>query len=318
MYKLKDLHVRLTSKCNLNCKHCYAASWFDKNVEIEYSALEKTIAEAIDLGLVRVTFTGGEPLLYSRIYDIINYCHRLNLKTTIETNGILLNKDFVSNLMSPNKVDYRISFDGPQLRGKKNAEIVKRNIEFLKSLNFDIKIQTVLTPFNISKSNYVFDFTNNLDISNRVFLGHSQCGNALGMQNFTVDEVIKYKDSLLSKYDNLIIELPEYISGIPQKGCGWGITRCEIMPNGDVTSCAPLTYMDGNFKAGNMYNEKLANLWDSEHFENIRKIKQEDFSGICSTCKFYVSCKGSCRSVSASIGGSILSSYPYCEQKSKN
>ena len=317
MYSLKDLHIRITSRCNLNCKHCYAAGWFDKNVEINYGRLENIISDAMELGLSHVTFTGGEPLLYSRIYDIINYCHGLNLKVKMETNGVLLDKAAVGRLSFPERIDYRIGFDGPQLRGAENAAEVKKNIEMLKGLDYDVKIQTVLTPFNISESNYVFDFSSSLNIQNRVFLGHSQCGNAVGILNFSVDEVIKHKDALLSAYNNLIIELPEFISGNPQKGCGWGFTRCELMPNGDVTSCAPLTYMDADFKAGNMYTSNIADLWNSEHFERIRNIKQQDFSGICSSCEFYANCKGSCRSVAASIGGSILSSYPYCAQKNE-
>ena len=47
---LKDLHIRITSKCNFNCPHCYAADWFKDNLSLGYYELKSAITQAIELG----------------------------------------------------------------------------------------------------------------------------------------------------------------------------------------------------------------------------------------------------------------------------
>lgn len=54
---LKDLHIRITSKCNMNCPHCYAADWFRDNVQLDFVTISKLVKEAINLGCRKVTFT---------------------------------------------------------------------------------------------------------------------------------------------------------------------------------------------------------------------------------------------------------------------
>jgi radical SAM protein with 4Fe4S-binding SPASM domain len=317
MYQLKDLHIRLTSKCNLNCMHCYAADWFKQGIELSLPTIKSAINQSMDLGCEKVTFTGGEPLLHENICDLIEFCIVQNLRVSLETNGILLNNSILRRITKPELVSYKVSYDGEKMRGKKSTEIVKENLKFLVDYGFDVKIQTVITRFNLQDVEQIFNFTRSLGISNRVFLGHSRTGNAKELPIFFVDQVLKIKEDLSARYAHLTIELPMLISGKHQKGCGWGTSRCELMPNGDVTSCGPLTFARRDFKAGNICDMPLRDLWNSKHFVQIRELTQDQFIGVCSTCEYFKDCKGSCRSISASIGGELLSSYPYCEQYAK-
>lgn len=38
--ELKDLHIRITSKCNFNCPHCYASTWFSKKDALSFGCKE--------------------------------------------------------------------------------------------------------------------------------------------------------------------------------------------------------------------------------------------------------------------------------------
>ncbi|WP_066501425.1 radical SAM/SPASM domain-containing protein [Abyssisolibacter fermentans] len=316
MYEIKDLHVRLTSRCNLNCLHCYAADWFTEKYELDFQTVKSIITQAVDLGCEIVTFTGGEPLVHENIYDLIAFCMELDLKVSIETNGTLIDENMLIKIPKPDKISFKVSYDGEKMRDNLSADIVKDKLKLLVKHGFKVKAQTVITQINVGNVEQIFDFTQSLGIINRVFLGHSRTGNAKELPLFKVDELLKLKERLLQKYSHLTIELPPRLSGKYQKGCGWGVSRCEIMPNGDVTSCAPLTFARRDFIAGNIKENSLEELWNSKHFITIRELKQEQFKGICSTCEFWEKCRGSCRSISASIGGDILSPYPYCEQLS--
>ena len=71
---LNDLHIRITSSCNFNCKHCYAADWFNEKYELSITDIKSLVDQAIELGCRKVTFSGGEPLFAQDITEAIGYC----------------------------------------------------------------------------------------------------------------------------------------------------------------------------------------------------------------------------------------------------
>lgn len=309
---LKDLHIRITSKCNMNCPHCYAADWFSDESKLTLDDTKSVVSQAIKLGCKKVTFTGGEPLVCTFISESIKFCLEQNLRVEIETNGLLVNELIKELGNDVSKIELSISYDGEEMRGKNLAPKVRDNIKTLVHLGCSVKIQTVLTKINIKELNHIFEFSKSLGIKNRVFLAHSPNGNGKNLNPLELSEWLNLVREIKSKYPHAIIELPDVFSGGKQKKCGWGVHRCEIMPNGDVTSCGPITFNKRGFKAGNIKEEPLSKIWDSEHFNYIRSIKQSDFKSLCSKCEFWKSCLGACRSISFSTGGDLLSPHPFC------
>ena len=130
---------------------------------------------------------------------------------------------------------------------------------------------------------------------------------------FEIKEWLTIVKKLKEIYPHVIVELPDVLSGGMQKKCGWGVHRCEVMPNGDVTSCAPITFNKREFVAGNIKEQKLKDIWASKHFKDIRNLKQSDFEKPCSKCIYWKTCLGACRSISSSTGGKLLSPHPFCK-----
>ena len=308
---LKDLHIRITSKCNFNCPHCYAADWFKNDVALTLDIVTSTIMEAIDLGCKKVTFTGGEPLISPFICDAIKFCLEHNLRVEVETNGFLCDSLIEKLKKDISKIEFSVSYDGENMRGN-TSTTVRENIKKLVNLNCNVKIQTVITKINMNEIDHIFEFSKNLGIKNRVFLAHSPNGNGKNLSQLEIQEWLGLVKKIKTAYPHVIIELPDVFSGGAQKKCGWGVHRCEIMPNGDVTSCGPITFNKRGFIAGNVIHEPLAKIWGSEHFSFIRSIKQNDFKGLCSKCEYWNTCLGACRSISSSIGGNLLSPHPFC------
>ena len=84
-----SLCVHVTGKCNLNCKFC----WLPKkeNVDVDFTKL-KTFIGKLNPWLQSVEITGGEPLLYPQINELIEFCHVQNVKVGMFTNGTKINK----------------------------------------------------------------------------------------------------------------------------------------------------------------------------------------------------------------------------------
>ena len=306
------MHIRITSNCNFNCPHCYAAEWFKDDLSLDIDDLKSIIKQACELGCQKVTFTGGEPLVSNCIVDAVKFCLSNNLRVEIETNGSLVD-NLINNLQNDiTKIEFGISYDGENMRGKNVAPVVRKNIENLVSLGCKVKLQTVVTKLNISEIEQILNFSKGLGIKNRIFLAHSPNGNGKSLELLNINEWLTVVKLIKENYSNAIIELPDVFSGGSQKKCGWGVHRCEIMPNGDVTSCGPITFDKRGFIAGNVKDDTLKNIWASEHFKYIRGLKQQNFNGLCAKCIFWKNCLGACRSISYSTGGNLLSPHPFC------
>jgi radical SAM protein with 4Fe4S-binding SPASM domain len=309
---LKDLHLRVTSKCNFNCRHCYAADWFNDHASLDWETTLSTITQAQALGCQKVTFTGGEPLLSKVTVPAIKTCLDRGLRVEVETNGVLLDKIIPRLKSYLEKVEFAVSYEGEDMRDPRFINRVRNNIRAIKDAGCDLKIQTVLTEINVDEADAMFDFSKSVGAKNRVFLAHSPNGNAKDLALFTIDRWLELLSYLRAKYSHLIIELPDVISGGTQKKCGWGVHRCEIMPNGDVTSCGPITFNKRDYVAGNVRELPLEIIWNSLHFREIRCLTQTDFQGLCSRCPYWKTCLGACRSISYATEGGLLSAHPFC------
>lgn len=89
------LRISLTDRCNLRCVYCMPADGIDKKYHediLRFEDIEKVIDAAASLGVKKVRFTGGEPLILKGIEKLIAYTASIPAINDIgiTTNGILL------------------------------------------------------------------------------------------------------------------------------------------------------------------------------------------------------------------------------------
>lgn len=93
---IKSVNWHLISTCNYRCRFCFARNLgeapvsFDKGVEI--------IQKLVDLGMDKINFAGGEPLLHPRLLDYCRIAKEQGITVSITTNGSLLNKDIIGKM----------------------------------------------------------------------------------------------------------------------------------------------------------------------------------------------------------------------------
>ena len=113
--QLPHIAIEVNNSCNQDCVFCYnhiPHNQLESNSSFKkVKTLLKKIYSKADV--YNIVFTGGEPLLDSRISEIVLYAKMHKSTTTIITNGTLLNEENVSFCRKLN-VPIRISIDGPQ------------------------------------------------------------------------------------------------------------------------------------------------------------------------------------------------------------
>lgn len=84
---LKEVKIELTNRCARNCKHCSSSATNSSNnvKELGLEDVKKIIYEAKDMNVETIVFTGGEPLMYERLPELVKLTSKLGLKSTIYT-----------------------------------------------------------------------------------------------------------------------------------------------------------------------------------------------------------------------------------------
>jgi MoaA/NifB/PqqE/SkfB family radical SAM enzyme len=106
MYKLKTqvIELELTSKCTLLCPEC--ARTMDKEEtknkwnfgELDIEIIEKLASQTPYIRTFNFCGGYGDPIYHSRLFDIIDICHRYNKSIHIETAGNLRSKEWWNKL----------------------------------------------------------------------------------------------------------------------------------------------------------------------------------------------------------------------------
>ena len=122
--------------CNLQCKNCINCAPLvgQQNLnfpEIDYEKTCETIKYFKNLGFKMVNISGGETLLYPKIFDLIRYCDGLGLYTTVNTNGLLIPKikipDDILSLLKSDKMRFIISLKGKYFDNSKAIDFLEKN-----------------------------------------------------------------------------------------------------------------------------------------------------------------------------------------------
>ncbi|MAG47162.1 hypothetical protein CL617_01030 [archaeon] len=111
--------VEVTTFCQLKCPGCYRGL-AEKDPKREHGNFEKIISE-IDAfiesrNIQTLSIAGGEPLLYPKIKEIIEYAHSNGIKTKVFTNGILLNEEKLRELKKVGVTEFVVHIDKYQIR----------------------------------------------------------------------------------------------------------------------------------------------------------------------------------------------------------
>jgi AdoMet-dependent heme synthase len=112
--RLLSVHWELTHRCNQRCRHCFlAVGAADDAVlasqELDTEAALGVVDQLAALGVLTVTFSGGEPLLRADFFDLAAQVHRRRLAMRVYTNGTLLTAPAAARLAALHPLAVEIS-----------------------------------------------------------------------------------------------------------------------------------------------------------------------------------------------------------------
>ena len=106
------LMIGITYECQLKCRHCCTGNYQkEKHRELATEEVKDVIDQSYK-ALV-VNFFGGEPTLRSDLMELINYASKNAMFVFLDTNGLLITKDYARQLKDNGLELLYVSIDSP-------------------------------------------------------------------------------------------------------------------------------------------------------------------------------------------------------------
>lgn len=102
----------ITQRCNLKCKHCYAAGEPDVSNELTTEECRRAIDGFADFGCPVVLFSGGEPFSRPDLLDLAAYAREKGRRVVFSTNGTLITPAIAERIKAIGASYVGISIDG--------------------------------------------------------------------------------------------------------------------------------------------------------------------------------------------------------------
>ena len=308
-WPLSHITLVVTKSCNLSCKGCYVDSTVGE--EWNFDEFEnKLLLPFIALGGKSIGFSGGEPLLYGKLYDAIRVAKHYHLFVSLVTNGLLLSYDYARSLSNLGVDSLQISLDSSDIvyndaiRGRGNKASVIAAIKNANEVGLSTNLVAVPNRSLFHELESYVSEALQLNIRS-IYLRRR----IINVKPNSLKDEIDFNREFLRKILDIRAKYPEIsiVSGDPlfnvikfgqesdnlvplYSGCSAGITSLAIWPNGLITPCTRL-----NVSIGNLYDDELGTIWHTSDI--LHDLRQRNLHGACGECAFKFLC-GGCRASS--------------------
>ncbi|WP_070000610.1 putative heme d1 biosynthesis radical SAM protein NirJ1 [Cellulosilyticum sp. I15G10I2] len=335
-----------TNTCNLKCKHCYADSKPEQfKEELDTEEAKALIDDLASLKVPVLLISGGEPLLRKDLFELLEYTREKNIRTTVSTNGTLIDKETAKHLKQRG-----VSYVGISLDGLGVNNDIFRGVQgsFDKAADgirncLDIG-QKVGLRFTINRSNYdqledIFYFIKEEGIPRVCFyhLAYSGRGSKMIEEDITPEEkrlamdlIMKKALKLRDKVEILTVDNhadaaylylqvkknhPELAHKVSKLLTMNGGNRSGMaFANIDYKGSVHPDQFTQHHHFGNVRERKFSEIWHSP--ENALAMSLRDrkklLRGRCSQCKWLDICNGNLRVRAEAVTGDFWASDPAC------
>ncbi|MGB6057368.1 MAG: mycofactocin radical SAM maturase, partial [Microthrixaceae bacterium] len=313
----------LTYACNLSCVHCLSSSGRRDPRELSTEECFAVIDELERLQVFYVNIGGGEPMLRSDFFEILEYAAAHNVGVKFSTNGTFIDEAAAQRLASMDYLDIQISIDGADasvndlIRGEGSFAAARTAMDNLSAANFGaFKISVVATRHNVDQLDGFKEIADSYGAQLRVTRLRPS-GRAVD----SWDELHPTQEDQRTLY-HWLLDRPDVLTGdsffhlsalgesLPGLNlCGAGRVVCLIDPVGDVYAC-PFVIHD-QFLAGNIRDDGgFTKVWrESDLFLSLR---EPDSEGACTSCGSYDACQGGCMATKFFVGLELTDPDPEC------
>lgn len=305
MSKPEYVHWVSTYKCNFRCEHCEASAGDKENVsELDTKESCHLISELGYMNIKRIMIGGGEPLIRKDLFVIIRSIMEEGMEYGISSNSYLIS-NFKEEFIKMSPYLFFTSIDGLEqtndnirMKGAYNKSL--QALEFFKSIDVEERVvNTIVIPGNIRELPELKKEILNSDatfwrFSLMIPSGRAKNNNKLYLNDEQIIQLFNFIEDTTKEFNVGLSEDTGYLGCLDLKlrempfFCGAGLTRCDIMPDGEVFGCS-MGY-DNRFSEGNIRHIAFKEIWQ----KGFKRFRNPELDKECLDCKYIGPCRGGC------------------------
>jgi radical SAM protein with 4Fe4S-binding SPASM domain len=310
------VYMELTRDCNISCNHCLITK---EKVEMPSDKAKVLLDQLIQERVFKVYFTGGEPLLYPGLIELLEHIKGKPIWSLVMTNGLLVTDEIAENLnraglgacdlplygITPETHDSVTGIPG-------SFDTLFQALEILNNHNVRTFVSFVVLRPNVKELPRFFDWAleRGIPLAHvRRFIPRYPGDELLPDMGELVPTLVKYAP-LRDEYDEkgLHYEIEEAFDFAELEGdrCPAGIQLCFITAEGLISPCPYL------LATGESVFEKGFNyVWENSSI--LKRARNAKISkGKCTQCAYTAECGGGCIAAAYQVAGTFEEPDPYC------
>lgn len=279
---LTEVTIELTDKCNWRCQHCYISDYSNKGLNKEI--LFKLFVDLRNMGVFRITFTGGELFTRKDAMEIIRKARSMYFDVYLLTNASLLDEIIIRELaemhisgISSTIFSMSSSIHDSITQVKGSYKALMSNIKLIQKYNIDFELKSMLIKTNYKEYTEIYNYCKENKFSYRVstFI-HSK-------HNFNeqpCELMIDHQQlmEIINDVEDIMKYLPRYRSS-DHYICTSIHYSCAINAKGDVYPCINMPYV-----VGNVTENSIKEIWGkSKRLSRIKALRWNDLKE-CNEC----------------------------------
>jgi len=285
--------LQITERCNLRCAHCFAESR-DTGGEMTLESIQNIIIPQFSRDqVVKVTLTGGEPLIHPYAKEIILSFLENNIGVSVCTNGTLIDIELVHQLTQYDNIHFNVSLDGfrvnshGRFRGNISESIFDRLLKTISTLGELKLLNGILTTPNkyatIDEYVELCQFAKKIGAKYVLMNPLSPFGRGIQTQPlaYSRGEMIALKQRTLAvmsdNFEIVYIRFPN-VAGLPIGKCPLGAIP-YIFCNGDIAICPYMVFAASSSQVYHTTDFIVGNIFDgSDIATSIKNWKRNKVS----------------------------------------
>jgi radical SAM protein with 4Fe4S-binding SPASM domain len=273
-FQLKHLVIKPTSKCPRTCIGCASRQDLYKNMKetMTLSDWKKTIIQAKELGLEKLTISGGEPTLYKYLYELIFFSKSKGITTLINTTGLKVDPKKLIEAGLDGITFSLQSLDITTDKKIRNNDFVSNILKLIPLLKnkIQININTIVTRHNYKSLPKLHEYIHKHSLKWIISYPEYDKKNKLSLSH----QEIKYYNKYVYHKIKIRYAPASLKASNKRKSCLVPSYFALILPNGDVHPCNIVEYAHEPV-VGNVKNESLKKIWNNNYKEfRITKHKE--------------------------------------------
>jgi len=248
----------VTYKCQCRCVHCSVADYGVPAGELDTAEAMELIDSVAGVGAVKITFFGGEPLVREDLCNLIIYAGRKGLRTSLDTNGLLLDKGMAARLRAAGIGNVNVSLDSADpsvhdsLRMRKGCfDAAVGAIKSCVALDIPCLVSTYASKRSLGDGDMVklIALARSLGASGVKILFPILSGNWRKNESERLDS--EEEKRLLALMDPSYVYLEDALQMVKSRGKGCSAMERNLLyisPTGDVQPCPAIPVSFGNVR----------------------------------------------------------------------